>query len=213
MKPIILVCTIFFSLTFSINASGSYANSYKSNHVSKEQLHFVFENVKQWSDVSQKALAKTFAYYERNRYSKKLSPDYLAIADYTKSGVRKRLYIIDLHSGDVSQYMVAHGVKSGTKGDRVWDSSNVMGSRKTPFGFFQIGGTEGITSKKHYKYLGVKGLEHKNRNAAAREILLHTAWYVESLGRSYGCFAIRPEDRRAVFSKLKRALFFSYTGR
>jgi len=213
MKSIILVCTIFFSLTSVLNASSSYVNSHRGHHVSKAHLHYVFNQIKQRSDVSQKALAKTFAYYERNRYAKKLSPNYLAIADYTKSAMQKRLYIIDLHSGNVVPYMVAHGVNSGEKGDRVWDSSNVMGSHKTPFGFFKIGTKEKVTSKKGYKYLGVEGLEWKNKNAKAREILLHTAWYVESLGRSYGCFAIRPQDRWQVFSKLKKALLYSYTGR
>ena len=83
----------------------------------------------------------------------------------------------------------------------------------TPFGFFKIGAKEGITYKKKYKYLSVEGLEWKNRNAKQRDILLHTASYVAKAGRSYGCFAILPKDRWQVFSRLKTALLYSYTGR
>jgi len=202
--------TLFFIFSLSLEATARHK---EGNYVTKSHLHKIFKQVKRVSNVSQKALAKTFAYYEENRYKKHLSPNYVAVADYTKPATQKRLYIVNLHTGNVRQYLVAHGVNSGEKGGRVWHSSNKKGSRMTPFGFFKIGTKEGITNKKKYKYLDVYGLEWSNRNAKDREILLHTAWYVERFGRSYGCFAIRPEDRWAVFSRLKNALFYSYTGR
>ena len=158
-------------------------------------------------------MAKTFAYYEENRYKKKLSPNYIAIADYTKVATHKRLYIIDLHTGKVNRHIVAHGKNSGAKKGRVWRSSNVLGTNMTPFGFFKIGKKEGLTSQNKHKYLSVMGLEWKNRNAKKREILLHTASYVNWGGRSLGCFAIKPKDKWQVFPKVKNALFYSYTGR
>ncbi|HHS92003.1 MAG TPA: hypothetical protein ENK82_01535, partial [Campylobacterales bacterium] len=137
---------------------------------------------------------------------------YIVIADYTKLASQKRLYIIDLHTADVSSYFVAHGRNSGAKGDRVWDASNVMGSYKTPTGFFKVGAKERVTTTKRYDYLSVEGLEWKNRNAKRREIILHTAWYVGTKGRSRGCFAIKPEDKWQVFSRAKNALLYSYAG-
>jgi hypothetical protein len=134
------------------------------------------------------------------------------VADYTKVALHKRLYIVNLHTGEVSTYLVAHGVNSGKKYGRVIYASNTKGSFKTPTGFFKVGKQEGITTKKRYKYLSVDGLEWKNRNARKRQILLHTASYVARAGRSYGCFAIEPKDRYRVFSKLKTALLYSYTG-
>jgi len=175
--------------------------------------------VKRSSNVSQVALARTFSYYERNRYKKHLSPDYLAIADYTKQATQKRLYIINLHTGKIYRHLLAHGKKSGSRYGRVWRSSNVKNSYMTPYGFFKIGSREGRTYKKRHKYLSVQGLQRSNRKVGwstkrgGRDILLHTANYVNWQGRSYGCFAIRPQDKWKVFPKLKRALFYSYTGR
>ncbi|CAA6802469.1 MAG: Unknown protein [uncultured Sulfurovum sp.] len=209
-KHLLFSSLLFFSL--NSQASTSYGNMQHGNHLSVSQLHYVFNQVKRNSNVSQKALAKTFFYYENNRYAKGLSPNYVAIADYTKYASEKRLFIINLHTAEVTKYLVAHGRNSGARGDRVWSAGNTLGSYKTPTGFFKIGSKEGITSKKKYNYLGLDGLEWKNRNAKQREIILHTASYVGTAGRSLGCFAIQPEDKWQVFSKMKRALLFSYVG-
>jgi len=208
-KLILVSSLLFFSLT--IEASTSYRDMKHGNYVSVAHLHYVFNKLKHTSTVSQKALAKTFFYYENNRYAQHLSPNFIAIADYTKFASQKRLFIINLHTGKVNRYLVAHGVNSGAKGDRVWTAGNQAGSNKTPTGFFKLGYKEGITSK-GYDYLALDGLEWKNRNAKKREIILHTAPYVGRAGRSHGCFAIQPKDRWQVFSKMKRALLLSYVG-
>jgi hypothetical protein len=210
VKKLLLYALLFLSL--SIEASSSYRDRQHGQYVSISHLHYVFNKVKRTSDISQKALAKTFDYYENNRYTKYLSPNFIGIADYTKLASQKRLFIINLHTGEVRKHLVAHGLNSGAKGDRVWSAGNIAGSYKTPTGFFQVGHKERITSKKRYNYLTLDGLEWKNRNAKKREIILHTASYVGKAGRSHGCFAIEPRDKWQVFSRLKRALLFSYVG-
>lgn len=209
-KKLLFTSLLFYAL--SLEASSSYQDVKYGQYVSISHLHYIFNKVKGTATVSQKALAKTFNYYEKNRHLKHLSPNFLAIADYTKVASIKRFFIINLHTGNVRAHMVAHGVNSGGKGDRVWNASNRAGSNQTPTGFFKIGSKEGITSRKKYNYLGLDGLEWKNRNAKKREIILHTAAYVGRAGRSHGCFAIKPEDKWQVFSRLKRALLFSYVG-
>jgi len=219
MKKLIILFSLLTLISTNIYAKNSYNNKYKGSYVSVSHLHTVFDRVKQTSNVSQRALSQAFTYYEKNRYKKKLSADYIAIADYTKSAMEKRLYIIDLHSGKVNRHMVAHGKNSGLKGGRVWRSSNVINSYMTPYGFFKVGSREGVTYRKKYKYLSVQGLEWSNRKVGeptrkgGRDILLHTAKYVASGGRSYGCFSIRPQDKKAVFNRIKTALLYSYTGR
>ena len=209
MKKLILL-----TLTLVLFSTNSIArNTYhKNTYVGVANLHKIFEKVKRNSDVSEKALADAFAYYEKNHYKKRLSPYYIAVADYTKVALHKRLYIINLHTGKVSRYLVAHGINSGKKYGRVINAGNAKGSLKTPTGFFKVGVKEGVTTKKRYNYLSVYGLEKKNKNARKRQILLHTAWYVARAGRSYGCFAIEPKEKYHVFSKLKTALLYSYTG-
>ena len=213
MKSKIIITFLLTALFTTLDAKSSYADWHYGNYVSKAHLLYIFNKVKRTSNVSQKALAKTFYYYEHNRYRQHLARDFIAIADYTKVATQKRLYIINLHTGEVLRYLVAHGKNSGAKGGRVWRSSNARGSNMTPYGFFKVGFKEGKTVKQRHAYLPIEGLEWKNRNARKREILLHTAPYVSKSGRSNGCFAILPQDRWAVFSRLKSALLYSYTGR
>lgn len=212
MKKKLILLTFLLIAAVNTQAATSYQNIKYGQYVPVSHLHYVFNKVKRNSSVSQKALAKAFYFYENNRYEKRLSPNYIVIADYTKVASEKRLFLINLHTGEVRNYLVAHGLNSGERGDRVWNAGNRLGSYKTPTGFFKIGSKEGITTRKKYNYIALDGLEWKNRNARQREIILHTASYVGKIGRSRGCFAIKPEDRRAVFSKVKRALLFSYVG-
>jgi hypothetical protein len=178
----------------------------------------VYARILQSGKVNKGALQKAFKYYEDNRYSRELSSNHMAIADYTQTALTRRLHIIDLKSGDVKSYQVAHGRRSGPVGGRVHSVSNVVGSNKTSQGFFKVGFNEGRTRTKGYHYLPIEGLESGNRKVGlptrlgGRDVIVHTASYVESGGRSNGCFAIRPQDKRQVFGKLKGALLLSYAG-
>jgi len=216
MKKLIILSLL---MLFFVTNSFSFNSYHKSAYVNSKHLHQIFNKVKRNSDVSQKALSEAFNYYEKYRFSKRLSSKYLAIADYTKEALEKRLYVVNLHSGNVKTYLVAHGKNSGEKYGRVWQSSNEVNSLMTPFGFFKVGYKEGITVQKKHDYLSVKGLEWRNRHVGksskdgGRDVLVHTASYVKNGGRSFGCFAIRNRDKIEVFSQLKRALLYSYTGR
>ncbi len=187
--------------------------------VSDWRLNYVYKKVAKKSNINKKALKRAFAFYKKNQKRKKLSSKYMAIADYTKSAKSKRLYIINLQKGLVYRYKVAHGKRSGKIGGKVRRSSNKRNSKMTPYGFFKVGTREGRTKKKHYRYLSVQGLQWSNKKVGypsrkgGRDVIIHPAKYVNRGGRSYGCFAIRPRDKRNVFSKLKKALFYSYTGR
>jgi hypothetical protein len=184
-----------------------------------KKLDKIYKKVLKKTNINRQALKKAFSYYKKNRYKKALSSKYLAIADYTKTARSKRLYIINLKNGAVYRHKVAHGKRSGGVGSRVKRSSNRRNTKMTPYGFFKVGSKEGRTKKKGYRYLSVKGLDRSNRKVGyparmgGRDVVVHSARYVNSGGRSFGCFAICPQDRYRVFSKLKRALLYSYTGR
>ncbi len=214
MKLFIQFTLILFLFNSTIEARSSYNKYYSIHH-----LNTIERRVNAHSTVNKKALREAFRYYKKNRYKQRLSKRYLAIADYTKVAQRKRLYIIDLRNGKIYQYQVAHGKNSGAKGGRVWRSSNRLNSHMTPYGFFKVGSREGITGRKRYKYLPIRGLQRSNKKVGlpsrfgGRDVIVHTASYVNSGGRSYGCFAIRPQDKKVVFKRLKTALLYSYTGR
>jgi len=182
-------------------------------------LDKIYKRVIKKTNVNRYALKKALSFYKKNRVKKGLSSKYIAIADYTKTARNKRLYIINLKNGAVYRHKIAHGKYSGVLGGRVRKSSNRRNTNMTPYGFFKVGSHIGRTKKKRYKYLTVKGLEWSNRKVGlpprmgGRDIVLHPAKYVNYGGRSHGCFSICPQDKYAIFAKLKRALLYSYTGR
>jgi hypothetical protein len=214
MKIIIqfIVLTLLFIST--VEARSNYNKYYSNRHLSK-----IEKRVALASTVNKKALREAFRFYKKNRYKQRLSKRYIAIADYTKKAGKKRLYIINLYNGKVYQHHVAHGKKSGARGGRVWRSSNKLNSHMTPYGFFKVGIKERVTAKRKYKYLMIRGLQKSNKKVGlptrfgGRDVIVHTAGYVKGGGRSYGCFAIKPKDKWAVFKRLKTALLYSYTGR
>jgi len=193
----ILLLTLLFPL---------YGKGYVSNH-KLEQIRY---KLLTRSGLPNTAVNKAINFYKKNRYKKHLSKKFLAIIDYTQPAYKKRLYIIDLYKNKYNRYQVAHGMRSGPINGRVTRPSNVIGSSKTPIGFFKLGHKTRTTIKKRYKYLAVVGLENRNRNAKKRQILFHTAKYVARGGRSHGCFAIRPQDKKKVFWKMKGTLLYSY---
>jgi len=182
-------------------------------------LDKIYKRVLKKTNINRYALRKALSFYKKNRIKKGLSSKYIAIADYTKTARDKRLYIINLRNGAVYRHKIAHGKYSGALGGRVRKSSNRRNSMMTPYGFFKVGSHIGRSRKKRYPYLTVKGLEWSNRKVGlpsrmgGRDVVLHPAKYVNYGGRSHGCFSICPQDRYAIFAKLKKALFYSYTGR
>jgi len=194
----------------------------KGKRLTKSQfnrLNKIYNRVARKTNINKKALKRAFAFYKKNKSKKALSSNYLAIADYTKTARSKRLFIINLKNGSVYKHQVAHGKYSGSIGGRVKRSSNRRNTKMTPYGFFKVGRSIGRTKKKGYKYLSVKGLNKSNRKVGypsrlgGRDIVIHPAKYVKFGGRSHGCFAICPQERSRIFSKLKNALLYSYTGR
>lgn len=136
----------------------------------------------------------------------------LAVVDYSRPSYMKRMVIIDLRSGKQSAYRVAHGKKSGELYASLF--SNVPDSNMSSLGLFRVGkrycGEHGLALRLE----GVDSLQ--NSNAAARDIVLHSAGYVSvryimlnlltahgpMIGRSNGCFAVSRTDIEEVADKL-----------
>jgi hypothetical protein len=228
IKKIISILLLGFTLTTSSYSKTTHKKSnYKKRLIKKsksekflsKRLYKIYKRVLKNTNINKRALKRAFLFYQKNRKRKHLSSKYLAIADYTKRATTKRLYIINLKNGKVYRHKIAHGKCSGAIGGRVRRSSNRRNSKMTPYGFFKVGSVIRRTKKKHYQYLNVIGLEKSNRKVGlpsrmgGRDVILHPAKYVNYGGRSHGCFSIAPQDRYKIFAKLKRALFYSYTGR
>ncbi|WP_246167115.1 murein L,D-transpeptidase catalytic domain family protein [Sphingomonas piscis] len=134
--------------------------------------------------------------------------DSIGIVDFSLASRDPRFHVVDLRSGAVESYRVAHGKGSDQAHSGYLDHfSNVFGSEASSNGTYTTGdyyhGKYGLSMKVH-------GHDWSNNNAEARAIVIHNAWYAEpevieahgKLGRSQGCFAFSRDDQWAIMRKL-----------
>jgi hypothetical protein len=154
--------------------------------------------------LSLKAFELAWAGFSELKYTR----PYMAIADFTQSSVKKRLYVLDMVKKElVVQTFVAHGRNSGE--EYASRFSNREGSFQSSLGFYR---TSGTYQGKHGLSLRLEGVEPGiNDQAARRAIVMHSAEYVSEkfirvtgrLGRSQGCPAIPVEEHLRLIGLLK----------
>jgi hypothetical protein len=136
------------------------------------------------------------------------SHDRIAIADFATPSFRPRLHIVNLGSGEVQSFLVAHGVGSDPEHTGLLHSfSNAIDSEATSEGAFL---TADYYVGKHGDSQRLLGLDPTNNNAFDRAIVVHSAWYSNAdmiakhgkLGRSQGCFAVGENELAKVFERL-----------
>ena len=134
--------------------------------------------------------------------------DSMGVVDFSQPSSDPRFHVVNLYTGEVESYRVAHG--RGSDPDHsgfVERFSNNFGSYASSNGAYTTGdyydGKYGLSMK-------VRGLDWSNYNAEPRAIVIHNAWYAEDdmipvhgkLGRSEGCFAMSRENQYKVMRKL-----------
>jgi hypothetical protein len=136
------------------------------------------------------------------------SHDRIAIADFATPSYRPRFHIVNLGTGQVESYLVAHGVGSDPEHTGLLHSfSNAINSEATSEGAFL---TADYYVGKHGDSQRLLGLDPTNNNAFDRAIVVHSAWYSNAdmiskhgkLGRSQGCFAVGENELAKVFERL-----------
>ena len=133
--------------------------------------------------------------------------DSIGIADFSQPSSDPRFHVVNLASGEVESYRVAHGRGSDPAHSGYLERfSNDFGSYATSNGTYVTGdyydGKYGLSMK-------VRGLDWSNYNAEPRAIVIHNAWYAEDdmipihgkLGRSEGCFAM---SRKSQYDVMRR---------
>jgi L,D-transpeptidase catalytic domain len=132
----------------------------------------------------------------------------LAIADFSKPSRDPRFYLVDLQSGQSTNFLVAHGKGSDpSHSGWVQSFSNIHGSEATSAGSYLVGDTYFGQYGESRRLLG---LEPQNDQAEARAIVIHPAWYVNQslvqeqgkIGRSQGCFAFSQSDIGQVLQRV-----------
>ncbi len=137
--------------------------------------------------------------------------DTIGVVDFSLASREPRFHLVDLLSGKVDTFLVAHGRGSdpGHSGF-VEKFSNTPGSEATSSGAYA---TAGLYMGKYGLSMKVQGLDGSNNNAESRAIVIHNAWYAEAdmvpihgkLGRSEGCFAFGKTDQYQVMHRLADA--------
>jgi hypothetical protein len=193
-----------------------YAKKVESNVDAK--IEMAYNNL----HSNQFALPKleSFAVALKGFYSLKekglIKKDILTLVDFSLSSNTKRLWVIDLITGDVLFHsLVAHGRNTGE--EFASNFSNSAESYKSSLGFYATGE---IYNGKHGMSLKLDGLEKGvNDNARARGVVMHAAEYVSNsfiknnhrLGRSQGCPAVPVELSKEIISAIKnKSCFFIY---
>ncbi len=134
--------------------------------------------------------------------------DIITIADLSKASTEKRLFVINIKTGEVLfQTLVAHGKNSGQQ--YATDFSNEESSFESSLGFYI---TTNTYSGKHGYSLRLNGCEKGfNDNAGKRAIVIHGADYVSEtfiqqngyLGRSHGCPALPAGLSKKIIEVIK----------
>ncbi len=132
----------------------------------------------------------------------------LTIIDFSLPSSKKRLFVIDLVSGQLLfNTFVSHGKNSGTV--IATRFSNAFNSLKSSLGFYTTAGTY---QGKHGYSLRLEGQEAGiNDNAYNRGIVIHSADYVNEnranqkgfIGRSQGCPAIPESLKRPIIETIR----------
>ena len=135
-----------------------------------------------------------------------IKDDYTSIIDYSKPSTEPRLYLINLNTGGVEKFLVAHGQNSGSAVASAF--SNIDDSKKSSLGLYIAGD---VYYGHHGRSLHLHGIEASNSNAMLRDIVIHSADYVSydfiksrgRLGRSWGCPAVSPGVIEHVINTMK----------
>jgi hypothetical protein len=134
--------------------------------------------------------------------------DVIGITDFAKASRDPRFYLVDLRSGLVTDYQVAHG-RGSDPAHSGWLErfSNDPGSEASSNGAYVTGN---VYHGKYGRSLRLSGLDYSNSNALQRAIVVHAAWYAEpqvvqqygKLGRSEGCFALSETNLQYLLYRL-----------
>lgn len=192
IKVLSFLASLFFIAPALAQTSLSSADLSKYDYIDPQRI------------IPAKALEKALTYYDVY-YNQISNKNYVTVIDFTQTSNNKRMYVVDMKTGLVSRYLVAHGKGSDPNHTGIAKKfSNVEGSNMSSLGMYVTGSEY---SGKHGRSMRLVGLEKTNDQAMERAIVVHGAWYVDPqytpLGRSQGCPAVEEKYIDTLISQLK----------
>jgi len=139
---------------------------------------------------------------------------YAFIIDFKMHSSKKRGHLLNLKTGKVSSYIVAHGIKSDPNQDGyATDFSNISGSNKSSLGLY----TAAETYHGSFGYsMKLDGREPSNDRARSRAIVMHATSmsnkeYIKKYGQagfSRGCPAVSTRVSKKLIDLLKNGSLY-----
>jgi hypothetical protein len=210
--PIILLMGgVVFGTDKTKNKSGVPAMKIDSASLSNNNSRFTLYDSLDLSTLglSKEAFNLAITGYQSLVETGKVQKDnILTIIDFSMPSSKKRLFVIDLMSGNLLfNTFVSHGRNSGTA--LATHFSNAFNSLKSSLGFYTTGSPY---NGKHGYSLRLDGQEKGiNDNAFNRGIVIHSADYVNErlvqengyIGRSQGCPAIPEALKKPIIETIR----------
>lgn len=169
----------------------------------KKEILSKFSHVDPKKEIPSSLLeeALLFFYYHRIKLANR---NYVSIINYKPHSKNARFFLIDMNTGEVENYHVAHGRNSDPDNDGIATRfSNKNGSLMSSLGFMmtqeEYRGSNGAS-------LRLKGVSESNFRARERNIVMHGSNYVSAKrakqGRSWGCPAVSHSYIKALIKKI-----------
>jgi hypothetical protein len=142
------------------------------------------------SGIPQTPLLRALQYFNSHKEDKKINLNRLIVADLTQSASKKRLYKIDLHTGQVLKFTTSHGRGYSNSKTCAHAFGNRSNSYLSSGGAYLTGKMRSFKGEHALTLIGAE--KGKNNNAYSRGILFHRASYVSDshAGRTLGCLSI-----------------------
>ena len=153
------------------------------------------------SGINEKYVRRSIASFLANQ-DRLPNQRYVTFIDFNQRSDAKRMVVMDLEDYSFKTYHVAAGSGSDKKGNGYATRfSNKEGTHASSLGCYVANGE--FNDGKGRPALLFHGIESTNDNACQRAVFMHTAGYVGGVpGRSWGCPAVRPQDRNQIYKKL-----------
>ncbi len=154
--------------------------------------------------VDKRALSAALTYFDSlKNYIH--NTDYITIVDFNKHSSVKRMYLINMVTGEVTRLHASAGRNSDPDADGWADRfSNVPESKKSSLGVYL---TDIPYNGSHGESLYLDGLQSTNDKARQRYVVVHGADYINesknSVGRSWGCPAVSPKRVADLINRIK----------
>lgn len=198
-RAIPFVCAVFLALAASTSLAAQLAHA-----AVLDPQNLIADDIQ----------AEAMWAYERAAAQKPFRGSEIVIVDYRLPTDARRLFILNLATGDVEPHFVAHG--RGSDPDHTLKAqrfSDVMSTGMSSVGAYR--GLDRYISATHGPALRLAGLSSTNASAYQRLIVFHTAGYFAPeagrFGRSCGCFVVTSADMKRVYDVIAEGGFL-YAG-